>query len=204
MRFPSPLQFTHHCSPCPSGKEASTSPLSCRLPHVLAASSPSPRPLHNTDLKTENKIAPCPISGITVPSSAVSTTPSHSLLDARLLSGAVHSASLLSQAPISVKVSSRTASVGNVGYGGVICTTLGGRRGSREHHSPTLWRPTCGSQGASRRSLRAQGRRPGLNGILACFPDGATIRIAYPAAYCRLTICITRSQKRRSFVALLL
>ena len=28
-----------------------------------------------------------------------------------------------------------------------------------------------------------------LNGILACFPDGATIRITYPAAYCGLTVC---------------
>jgi len=31
--------------------------------------------------------------------------------------------------------------------------------------------------------------RAELNRILACFPDGATIRITYPAAYCGLTVC---------------
>ena len=33
----------------------------------------------------------------------------------------------------------------------------------------------------------ASSRRTELNGILAYFPDGAMIRITYPAAYCRLT-----------------
>ncbi len=32
----------------------------------------------------------------------------------------------------------------------------------------------------------ASSRCTELNGTLACFPDGATIRITYPAAYCRL------------------
>ncbi len=35
-------------------------------------------------------------------------------------------------------------------FGGEICTSLGGRSGSCDHHQPTLWRLTCGSQGASR------------------------------------------------------
>jgi hypothetical protein len=35
----------------------------------------------------------------------------------------------------------------------------------------------------------ASRRRAELNGILARFPDGATIRITYEAAYCGLTVC---------------
>lgn len=35
------------------------------------------------------------------------------------------------------------------------------------------------------------GARAGLNGILAFIPDGATIRITYPATYCRLTTAIS-------------
>jgi len=57
-----------------------------------------------------------------VPSLAVSLTPFHSLPDARRLSGAVHSVSLLSRVPVSVKVSSRTASVGSAHYRGVLRT----------------------------------------------------------------------------------
>jgi len=34
----------------------------------------------------------------------------------------------------------------------------------------------------------ASSRCTELNGIPACFPDGATIRITYPAAYCCLDI----------------
>ena len=45
----------------------------------------------------------------------------------------------------------------------------------------------------------ASRRRTELNGILACFPDGATIRITYPAAYCRIT---RRGMSRRTLSAL--
>ncbi len=68
-----------------------------------------------------NGTVPPPL-GFTVPSGAVPTTPSHSLLDDRLLSGAFHSISLLSQASVTVKARSRIASVGSIDFGGVIST----------------------------------------------------------------------------------
>jgi len=37
----------------------------------------------------------------------------------------------------------------------------------------------------------ASRRRAELNDILACFPDGATNRITYPAAYCPLTVAFS-------------
>jgi hypothetical protein len=42
----------------------------------------------------------------------------------------------------------------------------------------------------------ASSRRTELNGILACLPDGATIRITYEAAYCRLTTTQGSSRQR--------
>jgi hypothetical protein len=63
-------------------------------------------------------------------------------------------------------------------YGGVIYT---------QPH-PTLWRLTFGSQDASRWSLRAGAE---LNGIQACFPDEAAIRITFEATYYRLTKKLT-------------
>jgi hypothetical protein len=50
------------------------------------------------------------------------------------------------------------------------------------------------SRGAGGLQMVASRRRAELNGILACFPDGATIRITYPAAYCRLTPCVSDAQ----------
>lgn len=71
----------------------------------------------------KHEMALCPaVPSHTVPSSAVPTTPSHSLCVARLPSGAFHGASLRSRASVSVKVRSRTALVGSAHYGGVICS----------------------------------------------------------------------------------
>jgi hypothetical protein len=110
------------------------------------------------------------IPGPTVPSCAVSLTPFHTLPDARLLSGAAHSASLLSQAPVTVKAAPVMASVGSADCGGVIYTSVGGR-------SAVSASITNLHSGASRASPRGppdnrfeQAHR--LNGILACFPEG--------------------------------
>jgi hypothetical protein len=67
-------------------------------------------------------------------------------------------------------------------------TPLGGRRGFREHHQPTLWHLTPGSPGALNKMI-ASSMRTELNGILAHFPDVAMVRIAYKSAHCRLTPC---------------
>ncbi len=73
----------------------------------------------------------------------------------------------------------------SVDYGGVICTPLGDKSGSCEYHSPTLWRLTCGSQGASRWSLRADAE---LDGILAFIPLDSS-----PVASASWSPCATMS-----------
>jgi len=70
-------------------------------------------------------------------------------------------------------------------YGGVIYTPLGGGCGSCE--STTNLRSGVSRSAPKEPPVGHFEPAPKPTGSLAFVPDGATIRIIYPAAYCRIT-----------------